>query len=190
MPSRSAHARGATVVELLVVITVIALLMAGLFAAVSRVRDRTKKGEASNLMERIQNGLETYYMHFRCYPPHDYQGRTGSQSLYYFLFTPFRTAPDGSKGEVLASVNFGPLPPFDDRNLADPVKLGSKTIIDPWRSEIHYHLDYREFRDSIDNSKILETKNIPVIYSLGPNKIDDTALTPSNTKDDVYIGKQ
>jgi prepilin-type N-terminal cleavage/methylation domain-containing protein len=178
--------RGFSVLELLVVIAIIALLMAALISLVGKLRERTRLGEAKKLIESLQNGLETYHLHFRGFPPAPVAAATGktngarnSDLLRYFLGTAFRKGANASKGEVEASINVGPLINFQERELRD---LGGKIcIVDPWGQEIHYSL---EMKDDALSFKI----PTPMLYSCGTNKLDDTAdNVPAN--DDIVVGK-
>src|SRR5687768_1976820 len=125
--------RGYTLVELLIVIAVIALLIAGLFSCLGRIRDAVRRQDAKRHMEQIKSALENYNLRFHCFPPDNADGRSGAQCLHYFLTTAFSSTPDAARGEVFATVNCGPLCNFQDREMNDPVMLGSKTVIDPWR---------------------------------------------------------
>ncbi len=181
--------RGFTLIELLVVIGIITLLMAAMFSAVGKIRQRTQIGQIKNLLEKVHNALENYHLHFRTYPPDSYGGKTESQALNYFLSTGFRNTAPLKTGEVLASVNVGPLAVFEDRDLGAPVAGdGTKSIVDPWQKALRYKLDVRDFPDPLDATKITKIP-IPVLYSLGVNKIDDTAAN-NIPSDDIFVGKK
>jgi prepilin-type N-terminal cleavage/methylation domain-containing protein len=168
--------RGFTVLELLVVIGVIAILMAALFLALSKIRTRTQMGQAKNLIEKVHNALETYNLHFRTYPPATAPGPlSGSQALYYWLTTAFRKTPNTGIGEVQASINVGPLLSLDQRDMH---ATGSGTdIIDPWGSPLHF--DIKVVKDAMG----FDIPS-PNVYSFGINKADD-----GGTGDDLTVGK-
>src|SRR5258708_6080377 len=103
-PSRNSKnsCAGFTMIELIVVISVIIFLMAALIAGTTKLRERAKLAATKTLLEKIQTGLEAYRLYYRTYPqPVPLRpGYTENQSLYYFLTTPFRMTPDGSKKQV------------------------------------------------------------------------------------------
>jgi prepilin-type N-terminal cleavage/methylation domain-containing protein len=171
--------RGYTLVELLIVIAVIALLLAGLFTCLGRLRITVQRQDAKRHLEQIMAGLQNYEMRFHCFPPDNDGGRSGAQCLHYFLTTAFSRTPDAARGEVFSTINMAPLSNFQDREMADPVMLGSKTVIDPWHTPIHYQLEKRKYFDPIDPAKFV-TIDTPVVYSFGPNKVDD-----GGTGDDI-----
>lgn len=168
--------RGFTMLELLVVIGIIGLLMAALFAALAKIRQRTAIGQARNLVEKCASALETYRLNFRLYPnPADTPTWTGAQCLYYYLATPFRKELPLKPGEVAASINVGPLVQFEDR---DYVKSGSKTeVVDPWFTPLIYKLNTVKDADNLDIY-------VPQIYSCGTSRTDE-----SGGGDDITPGK-
>lgn len=164
--------RGVTLLEILVVMAIIAVLMAGLFLAVGKLRERTRLGQSRILLEKLENGIESYNLHFRTYPPDTVGDRTKSQALAYYLGTVFRKNPDVAKGEVQAGIDVGPLVTFEEQTeLGVSISTeGTKSILDPWRSPLFYHLDYRGYTTSTDVLLI----GVPILYSFGINKIDDS----------------
>jgi prepilin-type N-terminal cleavage/methylation domain-containing protein len=167
--------RGFSILELLVVVAIISLLMAALVALVGKLRERTRMGEAKNLIEKLQNGLETYHLHFRGFPASNAAGYTQSEVLRYHLGSAFKRGANTAKGEVEASINVGPLIAFQPKELRD---VGGRTIIvDPWGKEIHYTLEMKKDGLNFD----IPT---PLLYSFGTNGIDD-----GGTGDDLVVGK-
>jgi len=188
MPISERNRRGFTVLELLVVISIIALLMAVLIMALGKIRERTRNGQARNLLEKMHSAMENYYLFYRSYPPDNIGGRSGSQALNYFLTTAFRVIPDGSKGEIISSMDVGPLMSFDPIELDNPVTVGTKTVVDPWRSALVYRLLLRDFPDPRDPTLITKIP-IPILYSCGTNKTDETILA-TTPNDDIIVGNQ
>ena len=173
------HYRGFTLIEILIVIGIILLLLAGLFVMLGRLKESARRHDSKKQMELISLALETYHLDFRAFPPDSHGGRSGSQSLHYFLTTTFSKTPDAARGEKQASVNVSLPVTFEQRYLAEPVTLGSYTLVDPWLSPLHYHVEKRKFHDPSD-ATVFVTLDAPVIYSFGPNKIDD-----GGTGDDI-----
>jgi len=185
MPNSALHRRGFTVIELLVVISIIALLAAVLIMALGKIRERTRNGQARNLLEKMHGAMENYYLFYRSYPPDNQGGRSGSQSLNYFLSTAFRVSPDTSKGEVASSMDVGPMMQFDSIELADPVTAGTKTVIDPWRTPLVYRLTLKDFPDP--QTGVITKIPIPILYSCGTNRTDET-ISGTTPSDDILVG--
>ncbi|MFA7684007.1 MAG: type II secretion system protein [Syntrophales bacterium] len=58
-----------TLIELMVVIAVIGILIAGVFRLVSAAGTGNKKAETIARLERVQNALSGFYAEFGTYPP-------------------------------------------------------------------------------------------------------------------------
>jgi type II secretory pathway pseudopilin PulG len=187
MKSARKSTGGFTVLEVLMVIAVIVLLLAALFMMMGKLRERTRQAQAKNMLEKMHAAMENYYLHFRSYPPDNYQGRSGSQSINYFLTTAFRTNPVVANGEAQSSMEVGPLMSFEERELDNPVTAGTRTLIDPWRTPLVYRLQLKDFPDP--QTGVVTKIPIPVLYSCGTNKVDETVsgITPS---DDIIVGNQ
>jgi prepilin-type N-terminal cleavage/methylation domain-containing protein len=175
MPHTFRRRAGFTLIELIMVIAVISFLMAVLGLTLSKLKERTRMGQAKNLLEKVHNALEVYNLQFRTYPPATLGARTGDQTLYYFLATPFRTNPVAANGEVAATIDLGPLVKFEDGEMK--TTGGFTGIIDPWGSPLHFEIlmtgDAQGFQ--------IPT---PFIYSWGQNKQDN-----AGTGDDLTVGK-
>ena len=169
--------RGFTLIELLVVIGIISLLLALLLTAAGSLRNRAKLGRTRMLLEKLHTGLETYNLNFMDYPPDTVNTLTGSQALYYFLTTSFRSSPDATKGEMKSSLNMGPLATFDENEVS--LKSGAAAIIDSWGNPVHF--SYKQQTDLGTGLSI----NVPFIYSFGPNSVDDKAAL-----DDLIAGRK
>src|SRR5262245_40100760 len=87
---------GFTLIELIIAMSIIVLLMAVLITCTTKLRERAKLAAAKTLLEKVQTGLESYRLYYRAYPqPMPLAaGYTESETLYYFLTTPFRMTPD------------------------------------------------------------------------------------------------
>jgi len=75
---------GFTLLELLVVITIIAILSAALFGAYALAQRPIKVGKARNTLASIEMALEQYKSDFHAYPPDD-TFANGSETLWYYL---------------------------------------------------------------------------------------------------------
>lgn len=58
-----------TMIELLVVVAIIAILIAGVFRLASAVGENTKRAETVSRIEKLQNALAGYYAEYGVYPP-------------------------------------------------------------------------------------------------------------------------
>lgn len=167
---------GFTMLEILVVIGIVGLLMAAMFAALGKIRQRTNIGQARNLVEKCASSLETYRLSFREYPdPADTPSKSGAECLHYYLATAFSKETPLKTGEVAAAINVGPLVDFEERDLR--VQAGKTEVVDPWGTPLQYKLG---FVTDANNLKIM----VPQVYSCGINRADD-----SGAGDDISVGK-
>ena len=172
-PNKNVRPRGFTMVELLVVIGIICLLVAILGSVLGKLRERTKMGAAKTLVEKCYSGLELYHLTFRAYPPATAPGGlTGSQALYYYLSTTWRTAPNAANGEKWADINVGPYTQFQNQEYR---KNGTGyDILDAWNTPLQYKMNV--LGDSLNM-----TTNSPLIYSCGINKVDEHVVFRAGT---------
>lgn len=160
-------------IELLVVIGIICLLVAILGSVLGKLRERTKMGAAKTLVEKCYSGLELYHLSFRAYPPATAPGGlTGSQALYYYLATTWRTAPNGANGEQWADLNVGPFSQFQPTEIR---KNGTGyDIVDAYTTPLQFKINV--LADSMN-----QTTSMPLIYSCGINKADEhTVFRPGS----------
>ncbi len=78
--------RGFTLIELMVVITIIAILLVTVGTVMSNVIERGRAANATSLIQILNKGCDEYRMDYRAYPPGTpYEG---SQNLHYYLGRP------------------------------------------------------------------------------------------------------
>ena len=145
--------RGFTVIELLVVISIILFLVGVLTAVFLRQGETNRIRATQKLIERVSLALERYYAEFREYPPDsgyglDRQSQSEmvtskkpyqSDSLYYYLGTElhkyriYNNAPELEKS-IAPYMEFSPgeLIPYE----ADGRR--SYIVVDSWRNPIGY----------------------------------------------------
>lgn len=185
--NQTAPRAGFTLIELIIVISVIVLLMAVLIAGTTKLRERARLAAAKTLLEKVQTGLESYRLYYRAYPqPMPLAaGYSESQTLYYFLTTPFRMTPDSAKNEVYSSLNAGPVADFKELEIKDLNKSGHPSIVDTWGTPIKFkYIVKTGDADPLLGWTVTKTTT-PQIYSCGPNCQDDNAAG-----DDIVIGEQ
>ncbi|MCW8129143.1 MAG: type II secretion system protein [Planctomycetota bacterium] len=186
--------RGMTMLEVLIVMGIIALLMSALAAATLRLRERAALNKTRALLEKVLNGLETYKLHFRGYPPHDDGTHANAEALMYYLSTSFRISPDLSRNEVQASADVGPIVTFEKEEAANG------RVVDAWYSPLGYErvqqedlakaqkLDvpawYDPTRSTSTGARVLVGSQFCKLYSYGPNRKND-----GGGGDDLQPGK-
>lgn len=194
--AHSRRGRGFTIIELMVVIGIIVLLAALMFAYSGRLRERARKASCKRLLESIATALESYKVDFRQYPPSTFGAYTGDEALTYFLTTAFRYNPNASKAEVYASINAGPYLQVQPSDLVDKSGgAGRLSLVDPWQTQIYYNLVQQKNASVWDTTgNVKEYISIPVIYSCGPNKVSETtvnattgAITQAAVCDDITL---
>ena len=176
---------GFTLVEMLVVLGVISFLAAALFVGTNKLRARARMGATNVLIEKVRDGLEAYKLFYRAYPtPMPRVGFTNNESLYYYLTTSFRMTPNLANAEVASTLNAGPLCPFSETETADVNKTGRRSIVDSWQTPLQFKFIIKT-GDADPRAGWTQTQtSIPLLYSCGPNKVDE-----NGSGDDVLSGK-
>ena len=75
--------RGFTLIELMVVITIIAILLVTVGTVMTNVVERGRYARALSTVQLLDKGCDEYKMDYRTYPPA--QPYEGSQNLHYYL---------------------------------------------------------------------------------------------------------
>jgi prepilin-type N-terminal cleavage/methylation domain-containing protein len=129
-----AHRRpGMSIIEVLVVISIIAILIAMLIPTMSMIRSRAKIRATKALIESISGALNQYLTDFDDYPPSTISKLKGpapeADSLYKYL------CGVNNLGVTANGRHYGPyLPAVPAENIV--VKGGQTLIIDAWKNEI------------------------------------------------------
>jgi prepilin-type N-terminal cleavage/methylation domain-containing protein len=151
---------GLTLVEIMVAVTIVALLVAGLYSVSNYVETQSKIRLTKSTIEVLCTALEQYHDFYGKFPDINdvngvpvpdltrYNKADSIEKLYYKL----SLAPDAKK--VLN--NIGP------SLIKDADKDKYAEIVDAWGGKYHYDYD-RKQKD-----------NFPVITSDGPDKIPNT----------------
>lgn len=129
--------RGFTLLELLIVITIIALLSAALFPTFSYFRQRARRALAQNTMSNLAIALTQYRTDWGNFPPDDTPTANGSEMIAYYLARVLVV-----KG---GEMHYGPYLKIPDNQLVDesgaPVKpntSGTKRFLSPLGGEYTY----------------------------------------------------
>lgn len=116
MQNKSKASRGFTLLELLIVISIIALLSAALFPVFSYFRTKARAMQARKTMDTIAMALEDYRKDFNAFPPDAGGGVTsnnGSQMVALYLTRVF--IPDAKVSEM----HYGPYLKVNENQLTD-----------------------------------------------------------------------
>lgn len=178
--------QGLTLIEVLVVISIIALLAAMAFPALSVVRNRARLASARSTISNLTIALDTYAQEEdrHRYPLHDELFVAPAPAPYEISRSPLAAYGEGLIGLLL------------DRNL---LPLGAVTIsadgklLDPWQNPFRYQLkrpvpaanatrladwnwDAALARESRWDAARNQASPYPYVYTLGPEaKTDDAA---------------
>lgn len=176
-------ARGFTMIELLTVIAVIGILMALLLPVLANVRRNAKETATRSLIKSIETAIAAYEFDWGVYPPDGLAGAataykpgggtyavSNSNSLYYFLTTPFRISPNAAKGEVWASKDVGPYLDVPVRN--QKLNGNAIDIIDVWGRP----LQYDNIRDPQTSASGYDT--VPTTVNSTEIRANATLVTP------------
>jgi len=171
-PQPSTRTSAFTLVELLTVITIIAILMGLLFPAISIAKDQARKAEARTAVTGIATAVKQYYTEYGKYPLGDQatanptdiifgDATTPNQVLFDILRNQNTTNPGTPNAYNPRAISF-----FEGRTASDssapksgfapadgPNGITKNCYIDPWGSQ------YRIVIDGDYDNKI--TKNLP-----------------------------
>ena len=191
--------RGFTLVEILVVVTILSILMGVLVVGLGFARKRAKVRTTKMLLQKIRSALSSYYTDFGAYPPTsleslgvkvENQVNLGIESLVSCLLTQRKRGPylRDYKPRELQNYDKDRLPDFND----SANKSGEAfELVDPWGMPYVYLYggDYEEKQPWVYQGKkkrqvqvrpLLDpkTKNFARLYeyqiwSLGPNGKND-----------------
>jgi prepilin-type N-terminal cleavage/methylation domain-containing protein len=127
LPRRPA---GFTLLELLAVITIIAILSAALLTTMGIVQRKSRENLTKSHFQLLKSALDRYAGDFDDYPPSDGDGLKGAQSLYECLSTTKKGGPYLQPGDIPT---------------CDASGNGDMAYADQWKHPIYYmhHHDYR-----------------------------------------------
>jgi len=172
--------KGFTLIEILIVISIITILSGMMVMGVSYIKQTARKEATRALIRRISIALNEYQLAYFAYPPSDGQ-YTGSQNLYYYLGEPLELTQgyNPATGEMLKQT-FGPAMAggFKKSDYND-----QKYIIDSWETPFTYENPGKDHSPSGNNNS-----SFVDIESAGPNRKFD--LDSDSKNDDISNWKQ
>jgi prepilin-type N-terminal cleavage/methylation domain-containing protein len=126
---------GMSIIEILVVVSIIALLIAILLPTMAMIRTRAKVRSTKAMIESLSTALQQYLTDFDDYPPSTIAKLSGpapeADSLYKYL------CGANNLGVTANGKHYGPyLPAVPQENLV--IKGGQTFIVDAWKNEIVY----------------------------------------------------
>ena len=171
--------------ELLVVITIIAILAAMIFPVANGVLRKTRSTQAKNDAMQLRQAIETYFTEYRKFPVRSTGGASSDQTML----------SDNTLMDVLMGADGNQLNPrrisfFGGKKAkGDPPKggvvlsgTGGGKLYDPWGQPFVVTIDTNR-NDRVTDPGEGGGETIPqsvIVYSYGPDRVDDRGQ-----KDDV-----
>ncbi len=171
--SRIQRQRGFTLVEILVVMTIILILAALTTGGMQFVKTRQKNNQAEIQIGLLSKGIEDYKLDNGDYPgAEDAGGSSGTgesnmlfRALYY---DGFEAGDDGT-----ASIYLSELDPLNDAQKWTEGSGSSAEIIDPWENEYRYRRGSGALNPDYD------------LWSMGKDEDTEGDGTDDKDKDDI-----
>jgi len=170
------RAKGFTLVELMVVISVIGVLAGLSVGVVGSAKVRIRESAASAVIQRLELALSQYKSDFGCYPP------TGESAADNSIMVGCLTGDLNKDGKYTGTD--GDIPkdhprwkkPYVTIDKSFPVVGG--VLVDPWGVPYRYWENYREY------PKCPYNRNLYLLYSCGP----DNKATESTREEAIDYG--
>lgn len=197
MHSSSHRKHAFTLIELLIVITVIVILMGLLFPAFRGVQDQAKKTQAKNDLIQIVTAVNAFYTEYGKYPltPASPADTTyGTSTTNDKLFNELRnssTVTDNTRGIVFIS-------PPDAKDSANPrtgiAPTGSGSVgqyFDPWGKPYFVRID-TDYDNQVDNPYSANAGSTPklqsgaIAWSLGKDGDGAKGTASGDKKTGIY----
>jgi hypothetical protein len=196
--------RAFTIVELLVVISVIMILAGILTPVLVGVQGRARAKMAKTMISNLSVALDRYYHDFGQYPPDTgpfefvddgcQDGDTADYpddpfSLYKYLYYGYVGQKPAMGGEDVPGILYngrvyGPYFPFEKSMLRDCGGPDAQIVVDPWMNPFVYeeNRSHTTRRDSTPAAAHHPTRYD--IYSAGPNQVLEPALHDNRDNDE------
>jgi general secretion pathway protein G len=132
------HHHGFTLVEVLIVMTIILILAAMSMGGLTFVKNRQAYNKTEIQISLLERGIEEYKLDMGDYPGDENAGGsegTGESNMLFLAlyYDGFQAADDGS-----ASIYLSELDPVNDTQRWISGSGQNATIIDPWKGEYRY----------------------------------------------------
>ncbi|MEI6231582.1 MAG: type II secretion system protein [Planctomycetota bacterium] len=138
---------GFTLLELLVVITIIAILGAAIMASMGAIQRNTRVNLTKTQFQLLKSALDRYVGDFDDYPPSEGDALKGAQSLFACLTTTKKGGPYIQAGDIPT---------------VDPTGNGDTAFADQFKHPIYY-LHHRDYHNQVPNKHDFR------LISWGPN---------------------
>jgi prepilin-type N-terminal cleavage/methylation domain-containing protein len=183
------NGEGFTLVEILIVISIIALLSSLVLVAVTRGRTGAATAIATTQVSSISSALERYYEEEGLFPAMSLKPdptRNDFPQLYNALLGEPKPRGPGGRSAPYVKVKEDQVAVWSDerqtyvqatRDDVDDVKV-EKYILDPWGNPYVYRCNKGKKRETWMKNRDAD------VYSTGPNNEDDT-VTESEKSDDI-----
>ena len=183
----SGRRSGFTLIEMLVVITIIALLMALIMPIYGVVRNKGRVTATKALIECLSSALQRYRNDLESYPPTPPGGTADDGTLFRYL--------NGADGRGITANPGSPREKRYEPYLQitnDFIRHNNNeiVIVDPWGEPLHY-FNCKAFIDSGKNAAYCHNQDSFDIYSTGPDRKRDPKHEEPGTPlvDDNHDGK-
>jgi prepilin-type N-terminal cleavage/methylation domain-containing protein len=195
--SSRGNAHAFSLIELLVVITIIVVLMGLLFPAFRGVQDQAKRTQAKNDLTQIVTAVNAFYTEYGKYPPpatggsNITVGGSGGESSSKTLFDPLRGLDLTSNPKQIAF--FNPPEVKDAANLRGGVKSANGAFYDPWGTPYAVRID-GDYDNILPNPYTTDTgagptdlRNGVIAWSLGKDQAGGSGDKKTGTAEDDVI---
>jgi len=116
---RTAARGGFTMIELLVVVTIVVILAALVFPVVGIMRKRATVTQTEALLQVVHAGLDRYHDLYRRYPPTASDPVAGNRLAFYLCADEGAVTPASGRSSALTG-------------RVDPRRISGEQIVDPW----------------------------------------------------------
>ncbi len=140
---------GFTLLELLIVITIIAILSAALIGTMGIVQKRSRISLTKAQFDLLKSALSRYEGDFDDYPPSDGDLIKGAQNLYSCLTTTKKGGPYIAPGDIAT---------------CDATGNGDTAFADQWKRPVYY-MHHHDYRNQAPNKQTFH------LISAGPNGV-------------------
>jgi prepilin-type N-terminal cleavage/methylation domain-containing protein len=168
---------GFTLVELLIVISLIAVLAGVSVPVYNSINKRMREQQARVMAIQIQNAVKNYYTEYMKYPAGDGGSEATAMKTDQLLVNVLL-----GKDETLNPRGIKFLPEFKDASDSGKNGLvtseGSARVVDPWGEEFNVLMDLGDYNNEIENPDVESSSKIlnmsVACYSGGEDKDPET----------------